>query len=234
MRTRPDEWNHTTIKRLADARKVRVGDLVALKEGNDPFLAGRPGRRRWAEWFAEHFRTWQAGRPGEVAHLRRIHYWLVSLAEPVLMPVLLTGKHKGQALPYVNDEHSWDRLLEAGKDARYLGLVGLDELEDHRTPPATLYLSRRAVQPSAHLEGGIQGRVVLPWPHLALDEARSAWRPRACWWSAPRRTGAPTWCSTSATSTARERTCPWPWRARSSGCCAHTARTPASSCTPWR
>jgi hypothetical protein len=33
------------------------------------------------------------------------------------------------------------------------------------------------VQPSAHLEGGIQGRVVLPWPHLALDEAYVAEQP---------------------------------------------------------
>jgi hypothetical protein len=89
---------------------------------NDPFTAGQPSRRAGAEWFAGIWRAFDI-RPG--AHLRRIHYKLVSQTAPILM---LNGR------PYINSLSCFQELLEGALDARHLGLIDANHLVDRRSP----------------------------------------------------------------------------------------------------
>jgi hypothetical protein len=70
------------IKRLAKHLKRPVTELMVLAPKNDPFYAGQPARRTKAVWFAH---LWQEIALA-TAHLRRIHYRLVSLDPPMLKP----------------------------------------------------------------------------------------------------------------------------------------------------
>jgi hypothetical protein len=76
---------YETIKALAKARGVRIPDLLVRAHQNDPFYAGSPAQIEKAAWFLHRWRAMgYAGQSG--IHLRRIHYRMVSQAEPVLMP----------------------------------------------------------------------------------------------------------------------------------------------------
>lgn len=107
------------IANLAKANGKSVADLVALTVGNDPFYAGAAGRRASADWFAE-----QREREGFATgtHVRRIHYRLVSRE----------GQTDWRGKPYQNTNACWQALLCASKDARYLGTVPLEDLDDRR------------------------------------------------------------------------------------------------------
>lgn len=116
-----------TIKALAKQLGWKVEDLLALADKNDPYYVGRPAQRAAGEWFAA---LWTRFRLPRGAHLRRVHYVLVSQEPPLFTP---DGK------PYLNTEGAWNTLNEASKAARYLGLVPLDALEDRRNPPARIF-----------------------------------------------------------------------------------------------
>jgi hypothetical protein len=45
----PDTWNDETLCVVRKDLGARIEDLVALKEDNDPYLAGREERREKAE-----------------------------------------------------------------------------------------------------------------------------------------------------------------------------------------
>jgi hypothetical protein len=167
----PAQWDNQTIDQVRKAMGLKdITDLVALHPNNDPFLAGLHHRRRQAEWFAEWFAMWQAAHRGRTAHLRRIHYWLVSLEEPVWMLPILKGKNAGQRRRYVNDKYSWGKLLRAGRDARYLGLVPLDLVDDHRTPDVYRYLPAKVVAPEVWVGGGLGQMPHLNWPAVYVTE----------------------------------------------------------------
>jgi hypothetical protein len=112
---------HAAFKALTEGRKRRLADLVALSPKRDPFCAGSPGQVAKAEWF---MRIWQQAVTTVRAYLRRIHYWLVSQADP----------RKADGTPYLNTEGCWQSLQEASTYARYLGLLDPRALEDHRNP----------------------------------------------------------------------------------------------------
>ena len=76
------EINYEILKRMAKKNGVKVTDLIALAPGNDPFYCGQPAQNKEAQWFADLFDRFDF--PAGV-HLRRVHYKLVSLEEPVLM-----------------------------------------------------------------------------------------------------------------------------------------------------
>jgi hypothetical protein len=63
------------IKHLAKHLQCPITEILALSTRHDPFYAGQPGRRTKAVWFAQ---LWQEVALA-TAHLRRIHYRLVSL-----------------------------------------------------------------------------------------------------------------------------------------------------------
>ncbi|HLH80518.1 MAG TPA: hypothetical protein VKV29_09585 [Chthonomonas sp.] len=125
------EW----IKQTAKAQGVSVNEYIVLAPQNDPFYTGTPSDRALGEWFAQ---VWY--RMGESrAHLRRVHYYLVSLGS-VVFP---NGK------PYENTVECWDTLNIASKAARYLRLVDPGAFNDRRTPEVLIYASdRRSERPS--------------------------------------------------------------------------------------
>ena len=112
---------HAVFKALIHGRKRRLEDLVALSPKRDPFCAGTPGQMQKAAWFHG---IWQQYVTSAKAHLRRIHYLLVSQADP----------HMADGTPYLNTEACWQALQEASTYARYVGLVDPRLLEDHRNP----------------------------------------------------------------------------------------------------
>ena len=72
-------FDYPSIKALAKASDRPVKDLLALSQVNDPFYAGVGHRAQAAHWFGG---IWSA-HAGVGAHLRRIHYRLVSPREGV-------------------------------------------------------------------------------------------------------------------------------------------------------
>jgi hypothetical protein len=88
--------DYESLKAMARSIGRPVRDLLALSPANDPFYAGVDARRRDAEWFAA---IWTA-HGGTGAHLRRLHYMLISGA-PVRKP-------DGSA--YRNTEADWKAL----------------------------------------------------------------------------------------------------------------------------
>jgi len=114
-------FDYGRIRELAKESGCTVPDLLALARQNDPFYVGTPGDIAQAEWFAE---IWRAGRFSRGAHLRRLHYWCVSQGD--------LQQHNGKA--YVNTEGCWQYLCQASKAARYLELVSIADVADHKTP----------------------------------------------------------------------------------------------------
>jgi hypothetical protein len=119
-----------TCKADLVALAARMGifqkDLIAMSAETDPYLADREGRREWAEWFADQYERLGIEHG---AHLRRIHYRLISQPEPVIMP-------NGEA--YVNTLDCFDKLGAACRDARYLGLIPRGQMSDQRNPKPVL------------------------------------------------------------------------------------------------
>ena len=115
------QYDYHRLKALARETGQTVKDLLVLAPQNDPFYVGTETDRRQAEWFAE---VWRRGGFTSGAHLRRLHYWCVS-TEGLLLD-------NGE--PYHNTAGCWQRLCQASKAARYLGLVGIADIADHKNP----------------------------------------------------------------------------------------------------
>lgn len=107
-------------------RKPRIKeDLLVLSVDKDPFYSGTETEVAQAEWFAEALGQTRA------AHLRRIHYRLVSRGD-VLRP---------DGRLYENDKNSWGYLNKASRHARYLGLVDPEAIVDRRNPAPRIYMA---------------------------------------------------------------------------------------------
>lgn len=113
--------NYKTIKALAKQHALSVKDLIILAPQNDPFYVGTDTDEAMAEWFAE---LWERFGYSTGVHLRRVHYQLVSQENP--------QKHDGKR--YENSVNDWQYLCNAGKLARYLGLVPVEAFVDRRNP----------------------------------------------------------------------------------------------------
>jgi len=124
-------WDYRRIKREAKEQGISVTDLCALAAKNDPFYTGRPSEVAAAEWFAGLW--WRFGY-GTGVHLRRVHYQIVSQDTPITYP----HRDHPAGKPYENTEGDWGYLCEAGKYARYLGLVSSEAFEDRRNPEAII------------------------------------------------------------------------------------------------
>lgn len=116
--------NYAELKRLAKELGLRVTDVIALAPQNDPFYTGTNSERLGAEWFAY---LWQRFGYSTGVHLRRVHYQVVSQSPMINMP---NGK------PYENTLNCWKYLTNAGKWARYLGMVDTEAFVDRRNPDA--------------------------------------------------------------------------------------------------
>jgi hypothetical protein len=122
--------DYEAIKALAKERGVSVSNLIAMSTNHDPFYMGKPADRVAAEWFGD---VWQRFGFTSGVHLRRIHYRLVSQAEPIRL--WFDDK------PYENTVNCWTNLMEAAGQARYLKVVDFDAFVDQRNPNPALYQS---------------------------------------------------------------------------------------------
>jgi vacuolar-type H+-ATPase subunit H len=104
-----------------------VNDVIALAPPNDPFATDLPFRTEKAEWFAS---LWEEHGFSHGAHIRRIHYVLVSQTEPVI---------KWDGEPYENIRNDWQALVVASRDARYRGLIPGDALVDRQADEPRLF-----------------------------------------------------------------------------------------------
>jgi len=114
--------NYQQLKRLAKNTQRSVTNLLALSPKNDPFYVGTPSDILNAEWFLN---LWTSFNYESGIHLRRMHYQIISQAEPVKMP---------NGNPYENTNLCWGFLVEASKSARYLELVDPTKFVDRRNP----------------------------------------------------------------------------------------------------
>jgi hypothetical protein len=146
------------LKALAEELDRPLGTLYALTSEADPFMAGRETRAERAEWFGDLWRRFKL-QPG--AHLRRIHYVLISQSAPVLMP-------NGE--PYENTENCWTNVLtRAVRDARYLGLIKLRDISDRRNDEAHIHYDDETADAEISVEGGFNAYVA---PSLTLPELK--------------------------------------------------------------
>jgi hypothetical protein len=125
------------IKTMAKEIGCPVTELLALARQNDPFYVGTPSDIEHAEWFAAQWRATGFTR----AHLRRIHYWCVSRS-----PMLPNGK------PYENTEWCWNFLTVASKKARYLGLIPISNIADHKNPDPHIFACYSEIAPGFYVE----------------------------------------------------------------------------------
>ena len=152
--------NYNSLIALGKKLARPTSTLLALAPNNDPFYAGRPGRWLLADWFAA---LWEEFEFGAGTHLRRVHYRLVSQANPVSWP---DGK------PYENTDYCWNRLIWAARDARCLGLVPVEDFIDRRNDDVIEHFAdtESAAFLSVSDPGGILG---------ALPSELDAWLPNA-------------------------------------------------------
>lgn len=139
--------DYQTIKQTARAIGRPVKDLIALAPVNDPFYAGVGHRGKAAEWFGSIWDNY--GTAG--AHLRRIHYRLVSPPEGVRI-LLPDGRE------YQNTEKDWQYLCSASLAARYLDLVPFDGLVDRRNGEPMIFAAPADAVPEeveTHVVGGV-------------------------------------------------------------------------------
>ncbi len=139
-----DPLTYADLKELAEALKRPLQTLYAEAQGNDPFIAGAPGREQRAQWFAE---LWQRLGFSHGAHLRQIHYVLVSQAESLPMP---NGR------PYANTEDCWLFLNAASRDARYLRLIPWRDLVDRRNEEAIIHFDGEESEAIVDTVGGVE------------------------------------------------------------------------------
>ena len=121
--------DYESIVALGEQMGRPTGTLLALASQHDPFFAGRLGRSQWAEWYADLWNRFEFGRG---THLRRVHYVLISQAEPIICP---------DAAEYINTTECWNKLVVASRDARYLALVPVEDFDDRRNDDVREYLT---------------------------------------------------------------------------------------------
>ena len=136
----------------------RKQDLI-LNPDTDPFniAAASKRYRAWGRWFCDLFHQFYGHDQQNPAHLRRIHYRLVSNDTPIPMVgsnaqgyevsstwVVPRGSKKkdgekaGDERPnvYLNTNECWLRLCKAAKWARQLDMIDSDRIIDNRSPDA--------------------------------------------------------------------------------------------------
>ena len=144
-----DPGNYEGLKALAAKTGRSIRSLLAMNETTDPYYAGAPYRLKAATWFKDVYQRF--GFPHGV-HLRRIHYVLVSVPQPPMMPES-GSQTSGQ--PYANDHLAYQYLQNAARDARHLGLIAADAFVDHRNPEPMLFASSEPSDAEVGFEVGL-------------------------------------------------------------------------------
>ena len=127
-----ESFNYDSLRSLSAELGRPVATLLVQDASADPFYAELPMRLTRAQWFKQ---IWDRLNIQPGAHLRRIHYRLVS--EPIPLPRVIRWKdaETGEQLEtstYVNNKNCWIFLGDAASDARYLGLIPVEHIADQR------------------------------------------------------------------------------------------------------
>jgi ribosomal protein L37E len=140
-----------------------VDDLLATDRGNDPFYQGGETHHRDAGWFKS---LWD-GASAIRAHLRRIHYWALSVR----------SRRPDGEQPHENTDACWTFLTKAAMRARVLGLLDPEDFDDRRNDPAVVNCPPRDRQPEPEAsfaddwEGGLWlPRIRVPSMSLTFPE----------------------------------------------------------------
>jgi hypothetical protein len=116
--------DYEALKEMALSLGRPVYTLIVQDAGADPFYAELPMRELRAHWFKE---IWDRLDIQPGAHLRRVHYKLVSQSPLIRLPREVNG-----TLEYINTFICWQFLGDAASDARYLGLIPCNHIVDQR------------------------------------------------------------------------------------------------------
>ena len=128
------------LKAIAASTGSTLRSLLVLAPQNDPFNAGSETDVRAAQWFADIFRRYEFPSG---THVRRIHYFLVTLKEDVI-------RHDGKL--YQNTDQCWNYIGNAAKKARHLGLVDPGDFVDRRNPEPSEYAADPRLAPEPRWE----------------------------------------------------------------------------------
>lgn len=133
-----EEVNHTSIQFWREkintfqerGDTVRLKDFLIGAESTDPFNADAERHRDLAEWFVEQWKRFQGG---DKVHVRGLLYAISTPAHTPDEIKLPNGK------VFENDKACWNTLQQAGKYARYLGLISPEIFKDMRARPPMVY-----------------------------------------------------------------------------------------------
>jgi hypothetical protein len=150
--------DYDALNRMAKTLDRPVSTLIVQDAGADPFYGGMESRRERAEWFAG---IWEGYGIQAGAHLRRIHYLLVSQSSPVELPREVNGSKM-----YVNTYNCWQFLGDAATDARYLGLVPVGHIVDARNAETVVNYDASECDASVGVVDVNDG--TLPMPHVSF------------------------------------------------------------------
>jgi len=148
--------NYARLKELSKELGRPMGTLIVTRR--DPFAAGVPARKASAEWFAG---VWRDMRLRVGTHIRRVHYRLISVRTPILMP---------SGAPFLNTERCWEFLIDASLDARYLQLIP-NFTVDRRNAPPMIHMVE-GLSGSTSPQGGIEIETNYDVPLLELFPPR--------------------------------------------------------------
>lgn len=119
------KWGNK-LKRQAKKTKISVASLLALSPKNDPFYICMTSQVADAKWVAGYHRRRAAELKTDIVYPRRLHYYIGSLKSAT----------RPNGTPYENTDACWNFLVQAMKNARYLGLIPMKNIEDHKNKPA--------------------------------------------------------------------------------------------------
>jgi hypothetical protein len=183
--------NYESLKQMAATLDRPVATLIAQDAGADPFYANLPMRELRAHWF-KHVWDRLDIKPG--AHLRRIHYQLVSQAPPIELPREVNGTWE-----YINTFNCWAFLGDAASDARYLGLIPFDHIADQRNTATVVGYD--GTETPGHVLVSLRPKSPMPMRSSGLIPNPPTKMPTRC--STPRATTSNRWIDTRNTSASR-------------------------------
>jgi hypothetical protein len=153
----PDRMPRTMAELKALARQLGVPKkaLLVLAEGNDPFNADTPAKRRDAEWFVD---LWHRFGYSHGIYLHQMHYRAQATGD------VITPSSKKV---YENTEACEQVLIRAAINARHLGLCDPERIIDKRSEPTRMnvvtpelyWIEPEPVEPSWNISLG----PAMPW-----------------------------------------------------------------------
>lgn len=121
---------------MAKENKISINNLIVLSQQNDPFYIGTRSQVRSAKWISEIVYDYRRNRKKGKTHDRAIHYYILSKNLKRPFKVDEWKIFKGDT----NDFH-W--VMKSIQNARYLGYISFDWIEDKKNPEPIIFANYR-------------------------------------------------------------------------------------------